>query len=98
MTSSWPPAYLYNLWPFSTNVVRGGCYRAVLTQCGLVLTNYGPERPDILSQSGPKTADVIGIDLIGGRYRSLVNSENYESHACLYGLPKKLGLRHPRLE
>jgi len=34
---------------FSTNVGRSGCYRAVLRQCGLILTYCGSERPDILS-------------------------------------------------
>ena len=39
--------------PFSCNVVPGRCYRAVLTQCGPILTQCGPECPDVLSQSGP---------------------------------------------
>jgi DNA polymerase III beta subunit-like protein len=43
-----------------SNVSRSGCFWAVLKQCGLILTQCGPEGRVILSECGPKTADVFG--------------------------------------
>ncbi len=42
------------------NLGRSGCFRAVLKQCGLILTQCGPEGRVILNQCGPGMSDVFG--------------------------------------
>ncbi len=42
------------------DLVPGGCYRSVISECGPILTECGPEYPDILNDCGPETPDVIG--------------------------------------
>ena len=67
---------VYGLTPLSMIVGQSGCYRSVVSECGLIINECGFGSADIIHQCGLANHDVIGPARLYYRSATLMLIEN----------------------